>query len=470
MTPGVAMGRLAPVLWISAAWLLLACAPALAHANLIEATPPQGGRLHAPPERVELRFSEPVDAGFDPVVVRDADGARVDEGDGRVDPEDARVVLANLEELPEGSYTVRWRVTSIDGHVVDGRYRFAVADRVAQDEDAHGGGDPRVEEDRGTGQTGRAPAQGRHGGHPGEASSGQGEPVAGTEHGVALAATALLAGLAPFVTLVWLPAGRRSGACHGACRGALRPFGLLALVLFCVLAVAGVGELSAYAVRASGESLSGGLFWQTLFDSRVGAVWLVRLALALLTAAAITAAARSGLTWPWWAAVGAGGLLLTTLTGLSHAAATGRFLPLLADWTHALAAAVWMGGLLGFAVVLFSGPLRDLPPDQRAKLRERSVRRFSLVATVAVVVLACTGLYATLLHVPGPQALVATPYGRALLVKLALFALVLTTGAANFLLSGRGPFGRLIAVELLLALGLFLATGFLTSLPPASAA
>src|SRR3712207_6180159 len=201
MTPGAAMGRLAPALWISAAWLLLACAPALAHANLIEATPPQGGRLHAPPERVELRFSEPVDAGFDPVVVRDADGIRVDEGDARVDPEDARVVLADLEELPEGSYAVRWRVTSIDGHVVDGRYRFAVADRIAHDEDAHGGGDPRAEEDRGTGLV---PAQGRRGGHPGRASSGQGEPVAGTEHGVALAATALLAGLAPFVTLVWL--------------------------------------------------------------------------------------------------------------------------------------------------------------------------------------------------------------------------------------------------------------------------
>ena len=41
-------------------------------------------------------------------------------------------------------------------------------------------------------------------------------------------------------------------------------------------------------------------------------------------------------------------MLMMTLTGLSHAAATGRLLPLLADWTHAVAAAVWMGGLLGF--------------------------------------------------------------------------------------------------------------------------
>jgi copper resistance protein C len=106
---------------LACAWLLLACAPALAHATLVEASPPQGGEVSNPPERIELRFSEPVDAEFDPVVVRAADGARVDAHDARVDPEDARVVLADLERVPEGSYTVKWRVTSIDGHVVEGR-------------------------------------------------------------------------------------------------------------------------------------------------------------------------------------------------------------------------------------------------------------------------------------------------------------------------------------------------------------
>jgi copper transport protein len=458
------MGRLAVAVWLSVAWVVLSCAPALAHATLIEASPPQGGKAPTPPERVELRFTEPVDAGFDPVVVRDAAGARVDEHDARVDPEDARVVLADLEELPEGAYTVEWRIISIDGHVVEGRYGFAVGDPVGHGEDAHGAPGPRVE-DRETGQSRRESAQGRHGGHPKEASPGQGEPTAGTEHGVALAATALLAGLAPFAALMWLPASRQTG---GAGHGALRPFGVLAWVLLCVLAAAGVGELSAYAVRASEEPLSTRLFAQTLFGSRVSLVWLVRLGLALLTAAVITAAVGSGRTWPWWVAAGTGGLLLMTLTGLSHAAATGRLWPLVADWTHAVAAAVWMGGLLGFAVALFSGPLRGLPPGRRAKLCERSVRRFSAVATIAVAVLAATGLYATLLHVPSPQALVDTPYGRVLLVKLGLLAVVLAIGASNFLLGGRGPFGRLIVVELLLALALFVATGFLTSLPPAS--
>ena len=472
MPTRVARRRAALLAGLACAWLLLACTPALAHATLVGASPPRGGEVSNPPERVELRFTEPVDAEFDPVVVRDGGGVRVDKRDARVDSEDARVVLAGLEKLSEGSYTVEWRVTSIDGHVVEGRYDFVVA----------AAGENRPSGDAGNAKN-TSQAAGGHGGHHaghdgggngGVASPDKGDTVpepaegratsrtAALEHGLALTATALLAGLAPFAVLVWLPACGQSSVG----RGAIRPFGVVAWALLLALAVAGVGELSSYAVRVSDEPLSTGLFWQTLFDSRVGAVWLARLDLALLTAALIAAAARSGVAWTWWAAAGAGGVLLMALTGLSHAAATGRFLPLVADWAHALAAAAWMGGLLGFAVALFSRPLRGLPPDQQAKLRERSVRRFSVVATTAVAVLACTGLYAAVLHVPSPPALLATPYGRALVAKLALLTLLLAVGASNLLLRGRGPFGRLIVAELLLALGVFVATGFLTSLPP----
>jgi copper transport protein len=235
-----------------------------------------------------------------------------------------------------------------------------------------------------------------------------------------------------------------------------------------VLVFAGVGELAVYAMRASGELLSWALFREALLETRVGAVWLARLGFGFFTAAAISAAVRWGRLWLWWTAAGIGSLLLMTLTQLSHAAAEGRFLPFLADWVHAMAAAIWMGGLLGFVCALFSGPLGALEDEQRSKLRERSVRRFSTIAITAVLILGSTGLYAILLHIPSWEALVATPYGRALLVKLGLLAFVLTIGAANFLLRGRGPFGRLVVLELLVAFGVFVATGFLTSLPPAS--
>ena len=125
--------------------------------------------------------------------------------------------------------------------------------------------------------------------------------------------------------------------------------------------------------------------------------------------------------------------------------------------------------MLCLLLVFFSGPLDALPADRRAKLRERTVRRFSSAATTAVLILAATGLYAILLHVPDPAALVGTPYGRALLTKLGLLVLLLGIGGTNYFLRGRGPFGRLVGAELVLALAIFVATGFLTSLPPATA-
>jgi hypothetical protein len=70
-------------------------------------------------------------------------------------------------------------------------------------------------------------AQGLHGGHSGHASSGQLELMTGIDHGFSLAATALLAGLAPFAALVWLPASREVGDGHDA----VGPFGVLAWVL-----------------------------------------------------------------------------------------------------------------------------------------------------------------------------------------------------------------------------------------------
>ena len=308
-------------------------------------------------------------------------------------------------------------------------------------------------------------AQGLHDGHAGSASSAQLELIGEIDRGFTLAACALLAGLAPFATLVWLPASGEVG--NG--RDAIGPFGVVAWSLFYVLVFAGAGELAVYAMRASGEPFGFALLEEALLETRVGAVWIARLCFGLLTAAAITAAARLGWAWLWWAAIVSGSLLLMTLTQLSHAAAEGRFLPFFADWVHAMAAATWMGGLLGLAVALFSGPLDALEADERAALRECSARRFSTIAITSVLILASTGLYALLLHVPSPQALVSTPYGRALLVKLGLLTFVLAIGAANFLLRGRAPFGRLVVVELLLAFGLFVATGFLTSLPPANA-
>ena len=132
--PALSRSRLVSALILAALWLAVWCAPALAHARLLQETPASGASLDEPPEQVRIRFSEPVDAEFDPLKVVDAEGNRVDEEDARIDPNDARILLAGLEGLPEGSYRVEWRVTSIDGHVIEDAYAFNVTANTSESE------------------------------------------------------------------------------------------------------------------------------------------------------------------------------------------------------------------------------------------------------------------------------------------------------------------------------------------------
>ncbi len=107
-------------------WLFLSCTPALAHARLVETYPADGSDVPVSPGQVQLLFNEPVQAEFDPLKVYDQEGERVDEANARMSPNNRKLLVVDLEELPEGSYTVDWRVTSTDGHPISGARRFAV--------------------------------------------------------------------------------------------------------------------------------------------------------------------------------------------------------------------------------------------------------------------------------------------------------------------------------------------------------
>ncbi len=182
-----------------------------------------------------------------------------------------------------------------------------------------------------------------HGLDPTQGSLSSQEPLAGIAHGVTLGAAVF--GLVAFATLVWTPANRTGDTGQDK---TLKLFCRWMWALAGLLVVAGLAELPLYAVRASGESLSLGLLEEALFDTRVGQLWMERLVLGLLVAAAATYAVRSRRPAYWWvAALGVGALLLMTLTRQSHAAAEGSFLPFAADWLHVMAASLWMGGLLG---------------------------------------------------------------------------------------------------------------------------
>ena len=82
--------------------------------------------LSRPPERAQLWFSERLEPAFSRVAVWSASGAQVDRGDTRVDTDDPKQLSVTLRALEPGTYTVRYRVLSVDGHVVEAAFSFTI--------------------------------------------------------------------------------------------------------------------------------------------------------------------------------------------------------------------------------------------------------------------------------------------------------------------------------------------------------
>ena len=103
-------------------------------------------------------------------------------------------------------------------------------------------------------------------------------------------------------------------------------------------------------------------------------------------------------------------LLAPTLAGHAYRAWDGRPLSIAADLVHVVAAAFWTGGILQLVLLLRGG--QD----------ERAVRRFSLFALPAVVLIAGSGLARALVELTAVSQLWSTGYGRAIVAKTVLFA------------------------------------------------
>lgn len=109
---------------------LAACAltagPAAGHAVLQRSEPRVESRLKRPPDEVKLYFSERLEPAYSAVRVLNDHEQQVDRRDSRVDRADPALLRATLPLLPPGTYTVRWRVLSIDADVTEGVFTFQI--------------------------------------------------------------------------------------------------------------------------------------------------------------------------------------------------------------------------------------------------------------------------------------------------------------------------------------------------------
>jgi copper transport protein len=114
-------------------------------------------------------------------------------------------------------------------------------------------------------------------------------------------------------------------------------------------------------------------------------------------------------------------VLCLTWSAASHSGAGDLAgLALVTDAAHLTAMATWLGGLVVIGAVVRSA-------DGLAM--RVAVSRFSQVALVSVIVLVATGVFQAWRLVGTPSALVGTSYGRVLLGKIAVTAVLLALGA-----------------------------------------
>lgn len=116
---------------ILAAVALLAFAaspvPALAHAQLKSASPPQDSTVKAGLAEIRLTFNETIEPSLSVIELDDSAGQVLvrSKGVGVCEKKACALVVSPLKA---GDYAVKYHVLSEDGHVVEGSYVFHVTD------------------------------------------------------------------------------------------------------------------------------------------------------------------------------------------------------------------------------------------------------------------------------------------------------------------------------------------------------
>jgi copper transport protein len=377
--------------------LLAWAAPAYAHADLASSDPRDGASLKTLPDKATLTFTDGVSGQFSQVRLG-ATRLPVSQPGGR-----NTVLVADLSKLdarPAGTVKLNWRVVSLsDGHVIDGSVEFEVRNEVAA-----------------------AAKPPREAGPPTRRAEDAAVPTLDPKvrygylavRGLGYVALALFLGGLVFVSVLW-PAGsgdrRTRRVLAAAC-------GLGALSSF-----AAIGFQGAYAETRPLTGVISPAVFDSVLSTEVGQVLAARTLLWLLAAIVLTwllqrdRLAVTTHAWRVGAAATTFGLVVTT--GMSsHAAETAApAVSQIADLVHLTGMSTWIGGL----VLLLAGVLPRRRPEELAVV----MPRYSTLALTSVAAIAAAGAVLAWQLVGSVDGLVTTSYGRLLLVKLAVVALVL---------------------------------------------
>ncbi|MGH2550014.1 MAG: CopD family protein, partial [Thermomicrobiales bacterium] len=422
-----------------------------AHARLDSSSVAPGAILSSIPSEIMFDFTEPVDPAYSRASLIDASGAEVSPVSLIVDPADPTHVVLTIDDpaLPSGAYAIVWRVLSAtDAHATTGSLAFSAG-------------------------TGAAP-------DIASTTSAISAPWSTiTARWLELVALLAIAGTLGFAVLNASSVGRDPRFAESI-RQIVAVAGGLGLVGTIVSSLA----IAIAANDHSWRNLPSIDEWRTtLTDTDVGRAVAIRAMffVAVLLIGLLRKSSYSRGQLLFGALLSFAALSSFSLTG--HARATSR--PALAvsiDLAHLIAVCIWGGGIALLALYIY----HHLASPETASFERigSTISRFSLVAFVAMIVIIGSGVVSSAFHISGPRNLTGEAYGRTVIVKVLLVAMVLIVAGTNRLFIvprlksaiadsseiARGHIERLrmtALLEVVAALLILFAAARLTELPPA---
>lgn len=445
---------------------------ASAHANLLKASPEPSQALDAPPERVIIWFTEPIEPAFSSIVVLDAQGTNVTEGNTTFDSTEPTAMWVLIAQVEYGTFTVVWKnVSSVDGHKATGSFLFSVGEPLGTGAQTDVAEQPIIQ----------SPAD------PGI-------------RWIIYIGIAVFAGGLLFEILVATPIARSEDEYQSlsfafAVSNRFSSIALTAIIVVILAQIAQIALQSSIAFDNPAAAIDPTRIFNVLTQSDWGRFWAWRFAAAVLAAMALFAATQSRKTTtssirdneldelsfttesPFGiAALAIAGIYLLLISLTSHNAATPtdiRWFAVATDLIHVLAATTWIGGI----AYLLTASIHTIRSDDQIfrTVLLRFATRFAPIAIFATTVLVASGIVSSLMQVTIPEAL-NTPYGRVLGVKIVLLAILIGLATRNNRSVAKSArpdtastqtLRRYISLELAVAFAVLLATAGLASLEPA---
>lgn len=398
---------------------------ALAHAELLGSEPPASSVLAESPIQIVLHFDESIEPVFESIRILDSNGHEIFNGDPHRDARDHSTVRMSTPLLADGTYVVVWRVTSADGHPVQGAFPFYVG----------------TQQDNVT----ELVATYLHSYH----ADPSGNKVSTLLRWVVFVGVIVLIGSLVLGGMLMRPTD-------------LDPRSVNVITGAWLFAVIGSAEaLIVYGPNATGTSLYNLSLLPETMRTAFGQATAIRMVL-LVAIAALVYFRRRFSRRLWLVIVMLLSVGIVATLSLSGHPVVQRWVAfsVVIDIVHLLAVATWIGGIAMLALGGIS-----LTTDQGGAL----VRRFSSIALWAVLSIVVTGVTQAWMMMDGFGTLLSTNYGRTLIVKTTAVAVLVSLGALSRLtLKRNGPASvkRVVGVELIIGMVIIAISALLVGIPP----